>query len=701
MKSRVTLIAILFFGLVHAAQTQQIRKGDIDMEAFMEELFSQGEMDVDYEDLFESLLQVLLNPIHLNKANEEALQSLYILSPMQVNEILKHRAKFGDFLSIYELQAVPEMDLPTIYKLIPFVTLEDGENKSTTPLLTRILEEKDGYLIARHRRFWEERRGFTPPDTLSGGRISSRYLGDPNDLYVRFRIQHARDFSLGFTLDKDAGEQFIWDPRTKRYGFNFFSYHFTLYNQGKWKAITLGDYQMQFGQGLVFGAGFSVGKGAETITTVRRSSIGLRPFTSAMEFGFFRGVSATYETGRFSTTLMLSDAPRDGNVQLAQDTLSQEEAFISTLLLSGLHRTPTEISYKNQIRERNLGANIHYKSRDRNLQWGINSLFTQFSQPLIRQQRIYNTHEFAGRENHLHSLYFTYNFQNYFFFGESAISQSGGTANILGMMASLNSHINLAVLWRDYEKNFHSFSGNAFAEGSRPINEKGLYLGLQVRPTSKWTWSGYYDRFSFPWMRYRVYRPSSGREWLQRLHFRPNKTINAFVQYRDESKDRNLSASEQVSNTYLLSTGRRRNYVINLDYAISRRWSIKSRVQGSSFGFNGVKTRGYTLLQDINMDLGNWRWSTRFALFDTDDYDNRQFVYEKNVLWAFGFPQYYGQGIRFYFLTQYRVNPKLILYARWARTTYTDRDEIGSGLQQVQGNKLSETTLQVKYQFNR
>src|SRR5690606_5556458 len=215
-----------------------------------------------------------------NQAGAEALQSLYILSPLQVNSLLQYRERYGLLLTLYELQAVPEFDLETIYRLLPFVVVDDGEKKANQSFPQRVFSEKIAYFMLRESRVWEERRGFTPPETLSNGSLSTSYLGDPNNLYARFRIQHYQDFSLGFTLDKDAGEQFTWDGSTKRYGFNFLSYHFTLFQKGKWKTIAIGDYQAQFGQGLVFGSGYSPGKGAETVTTVRRSSTGFRPFTS-------------------------------------------------------------------------------------------------------------------------------------------------------------------------------------------------------------------------------------------------------------------------------------------------------------------------------------------------------------------------------------------------------------------------------------
>ncbi|WP_209331963.1 ComEA family DNA-binding protein [Lunatimonas salinarum] len=684
-----------------SAYSQEILRPEIDMEAFVEELFSMQKDDIEYEELYENLLQLYLNPISLNSANSEELSSILVLSPLQVNRFLEYRSEVGPLYSLYELQAIPDWDLATVRQVLPFVTLDQSGNSRGAPLWRRIRNERDAYMIFRHRRIWETRRGFTSPDTLSGGRLTTRYMGDPNDFYLRFRVQHANDFSLGITADKDAGEAFSWDPKTNRYAFNFLSYHFTRYQWGRWKTLTLGDYQLQFGQGLVFGAGFGVGKGAETITTVRRSSLGLRPYTSALEFGFFRGVAATYQTGLWEWTVMLSDSPRDARLQFQADSLDSEEGFFSSLLRSGLHRTPSEIAAKAQGREQNVGGNLHYRSLDRNFQWGFNALYTSYSQPFFPNSRIYNAFEFRGRDNHVQSTYFSYNYQNYFFFGEAAISKSGGTGSVLGLMASLTNKMDASLVWRNYERHFHSFYGNAFGEGSRPINESGMYLGLQYRPSRMWSWSFYYDSFRFPWMRFRVYAPSSGREWLTRLSFKPDRNTVVFIQWREEAKDRNLLSGDQTENHYRLMPGMKRNGVISLDRQFSRIWGMKSRVQFSSFDFAGRKTTGFAVMQDVQASWEKVRISGRFALFDTDDFDNRQYVYEKNVLWAFSAPNYYGQGIRYYLLGQYQINRQLTLWCRWARTAYTDRNTIGTGLQEINGNTLSETTLQLRYQFNR
>jgi hypothetical protein len=682
------------------AFAQNPTKGEIDIENFIEDLFGMQDGELDYEELYEGLLQVLLNPINLNKVTPEELKSLYILTPNQINQFFNYRSNFGDLISIYELQAIPEFNLATIYKILPFVVVSERTTQKGN-LLERIAESKDAYFILRHRRVWETRRGFTAPDTLANGSLTSRYQGDPNSLYGRFRIQQSKDFSLGITFDKDPGEEFIWDPNSQRFGFNFVSYHFTLYNKGQWDALSFGDYQLQFGQGLVFGAGFSVGKGAETITTIRRSNLGVRPYTAAMEFGFFRGVTATRRMGPIQLTLMASSAPRDANIQIGTDSTENEQAIITSLQQSGLHRTITEIGYKNQAREKNIGGNLQFISRDKSLQLGVNSLYTSFSQPFIRNARIYNQFEFYGQENHIHSFYFSYNFQNYFFFGESAVSKSGGTGNTLGMMSSLHPKLSFSLLYRNYSRNFHSFYGNAFGEGSRPINEKGVYLGINFKPNQKYNWSFYYDRFEFPWLRFRVYTPSWGEEWFSRFTYIPKKGTLIFIQGRQESKARNLSEYQGFQTSYQIDQGVRTNLAFNLDQRIDGRWSIKSRINGSTFHFGGKKTKGFAISQDLNADFPKWRFSSRFVLFDTDDFDNRQFIYERHVLWLFSIPGLHGQGMRYYILTQYKVSKKLSVWFRIARTTYTDREIIGSGLQRIEGNTLTESTFQLRYQFNR
>lgn len=675
-------------------------KQEIDPETFVERLFPVPEEDLDYESIYEVLFQLYLNPIDINKADSEILQATYLLNPEQISNLIMYRNNFGALISLYELQAVPGFDLFTIDRILPFVTLGESISRSQN-FWTRVQSEQQAYLLFRHRRVWETRKGFAPADTSNNGTISNRYLGDPNELYVRFRIQHSRDFSMGMTLDKDPGEQFMWDTKSARYGFNFFSFHFTRYFVGKWKVVSLGDFQASFGQGLVFGAGYTLGKGAETVPTVRRSSIGILPYTAALEFGFFRGVGATYQLKNWQVSLISSFAPRDGRSQSEIDSVGNEQSTISSFNQSGLHRTPSELSTKSRFRELSLGGNTQYSHPSGKFQAGSNILYTRFNQAWIRDSQVYNQFEFSGQSNSVGSIYFNYNWKNFYVFGESAISHSRGKGTILGFVSSLSRKVDFSLLWRKYDRDFHSFFSTGFAESTRPNNEQGVYLGIEIRPTTRWKINGYYDYFRFPWLKFRIYAPSVGSEWITRITYRPSRALSAFVQIRQEKKDRNIADSGEPNLPYRVLPITKINGLLSLEYQVSKSVFLRSRILFSQVKFNSEKSNGFMMLQDVQFGQQRWRITSRIALFDTDNYDNRLYAFENNVLWTFSIPAFSGQGLRYYLIGQYDFGPRLTSYLRFARTSYTDRESISSGLQTIEGPQQTETTILFRYMLHR
>ena len=84
-----------------------------DIESYLESLVQIQDNDLDYEEVYEALLQNSINPIDLNSATAEELHSLYILNVRQINAILKHREQSGPILSIYELQSISDLDIKT------------------------------------------------------------------------------------------------------------------------------------------------------------------------------------------------------------------------------------------------------------------------------------------------------------------------------------------------------------------------------------------------------------------------------------------------------------------------------------------------------------------------------------------------------------------------------------------------------------
>ena len=645
---------------------------EINLDEFIQRVFPVQQENINYDDLYESLYQLYQNPLDLNVASAEELASIYVLSQLQINNILEHRQQNGDFLSIYELQAVPNLDVATINRLLPFV--EVRYNFSINDLKNRLTNATEHYLVLRSDQVLEKSKGFE----------DGKYLGSPQRLYARYRLSHPKDFQVGFIIEKDAGEKNYLD---------YYTFHFQLRNKGHLKNLVLGDYQAQFGQGLICSAGFALGKGSEAIATTRRSNLGIRPYGSLLEGGYFRGAAATYQLGKIDLTAFYSYTKRDANVD---EIDGEREDYFSSILTGGYHRTEAELARKNQISEQNIGVNATFQLK--NGQIGATILNTQFDAILQRTPYLYNKFEFSGKHNLIVGTNFTYSWQNFNFFGEAAHSSSGGVGAIGGFIASLSRQVEWAVNIRSYDKNFHSFYANAFGENSRTINEKGIYMGLKFTPMKGLIFSAFYDRFQFPWLKYLVDSPSIGFDYLLRMTYQPNKKMLFYTQYHEEHKGKNLPNNMTVSDVVVNTL--RQSVLVNFEYSINRTFKSQTRVQMNTFRYASRSTsNGYVFMQDIEGSIKRLQLKGRIAFFSTDDYDSRIYAYENDVLYAVSLPAYYGKGFRTYLIARYGINRNLDLWLRFARTQLNNATSIGSGTDQINAPHKSDLKAQVRYRF--
>ncbi len=74
---------------------------------------------------WQTLNALARHKIQLNTADEATLQSIGLLTPLQISRFLRYRALLGDLLSIYELQAVPGFEPDVIRRILPYVTVGD------------------------------------------------------------------------------------------------------------------------------------------------------------------------------------------------------------------------------------------------------------------------------------------------------------------------------------------------------------------------------------------------------------------------------------------------------------------------------------------------------------------------------------------------------------------------------------------------
>lgn len=660
-----------------------------DLNEFIQDLLPVTSEENNPEELYEYFSQLATDPFDVNRVTESQLASLLVLNTRQIHAFLRYRERLGPFLSLYELQAIPEWDLAVIRQVLPFLCL----NKSRSGDTEAGGGTRQHFLLTRLRRVLETQKGFTRPEP--GSRSATRYAGSPWHWYTRYRYATTRNLSMGFTLEKDAGELFEWAPRRQIYGFDFTSLHIQLQPGKRIKNLIFGDYQIQSGQGLVLGAGFSMGKGSEVIQSIYRSSTGLRPYTSATEQGFFRGIALTFAPLRqWEANIFYSHKRSDGT--LAARGTVYDTTVITSFPTDGYHRTPTERSKHGNILEKNMGGYLLYKPRKSAFQGGITFLHTYYSLPVEKRNLPYNRYDFRGTTNTVAGIHTSYRTGNTHWFSETAVSRSGGIGNSAGAIRALNKYWDLALHSRFYQRNFHTLYGKAFGESSRPFNEYGLYAGLRYSPSRKWRYSTYLDVFHFPWKRYQTDTTSRGYGVLFHALWRPNKTTRFQAILQSEQKQQN----NKGGNPLPLIVTRKTTAMANLEWTPDRILSLRTRVQGARFRFGSqAPSEGFALVQDASLRLKRLELSGRMAFFKTDDYDSRQYVYEKDVMYAFSFPAYYQHGIRHYLMLRYDLTRQLRLWIRWAQTSYQNLGTIGSGLDEIVGNTRSELKFQAMYRF--
>jgi len=314
-----------------------------------------------------------------------------------------------------------------------------------------------------------------------------RYGGSPNEMYVRFRASRPGDFSFGATAEKDAGEKIRWSPSNRLYGMDYLSYHLQVQNKGWIKNLVVGDYLAQFGQGVVLGGGFGMGKGAESITTIRRSNVGFMPYTSLNESNFFRGLAGSLALHKnLSVHCFFSGIRRDARV--TPDSTAEDYSFVSSFAVTGYHRTMTEMASRKKILETNSGVIVNYRTAS--LDAGVIFHSTNFSKALHRKPTVYNQFSFHGDQNKNISFFLNYSWKNFTFFSELAQTLardlnpgslgSHGNAMAAGLLGSMTRQLDISLFYRNYKKDFYSFYSNALSENTLPQNESGMYWGWKI-----------------------------------------------------------------------------------------------------------------------------------------------------------------------------------------------------------------------------
>ncbi|MEI6123521.1 MAG: hypothetical protein WCQ95_07815 [Bacteroidota bacterium] len=540
-------MGFLFQIAVHAQVNPLNQAAEEIQKQEIENYSEQTQSEIDISDMVANLEYYQKHPINLNHTDYEELAGLGLLNDIQINNLLEHIKNNGKLLIINELQTIDGFDSDLIALLLPYVFVSIPDN-------SRVFNFNDIFKFGTHQLMYRYQRTLQPQKGYASVSDSVRqlspnyyYLGSPDKMYLKYRFNYFNNVKIGLTAEKDAGEQFF--KGSNPYGFDFYSAYININNVGILKNAVVGDYSLQFGQGLTLWTGTGFGKGVDAVG-IKKIARGITPNNSVYENGYMRGLAFTLAYKHFELTAFYSRKKIDGN--LINDSLDNAEMYISSLPEDGLHNTELSIAKKHSVGEQILGGHLAYKTRA--LSIGITTYATALQAPLFKEYQPYNQFQFSGARNTNIGINYSYIFRNVNLYGETSLSQNGALATINGIMASISKYVSLVVCYRHYPRNYQSLYSAAFSQSNNSFNESGFYTGMVIKPHYQIQLSAYADIYHYPWLKYQVNAPSRGYDFNLSLQYKPTKKIQIDLRYKFENSEKNSDDAAAAIITWYPST---------------------------------------------------------------------------------------------------------------------------------------------------
>lgn len=251
MRTLLLILAMLASGFALRAQAPEV-------EAAILHLTGAGSMEELDGSETERFMPFTVRPLRINVASRSQLLSSSLLSGYQVASLLDYRSRHGDILSVAELSLVDGFSEADARALSCFVSFDSPRGPGET------LSEADKW----------------------GGSVVSRFKPGGEDAFkMKCKVDYGGRVSAGFTLQD-----------------NFYAAFSS--SDGRHN-LSLGDYRLRFGQGLLYWDGFVL-SGYSTLSAFSRRPTGAVPAVSFSPAGLRRGAAYTLSARRYSSTVFVS-----------------------------------------------------------------------------------------------------------------------------------------------------------------------------------------------------------------------------------------------------------------------------------------------------------------------------------------------------------------------------------------------------------
>lgn len=639
-------------------------------ERFADLIAAEGDdSEVEWEDIHDVLADMAGRPIDINAATREDFEQLPFLTERQVEELCEYLYRYGRMRTVNELRLIESLDYGRRRLLECFLYAGPGPAESR-PSFRDMLSRGHSTLMATAKIPFYDRKG-----------DRDGYLGYKYKHWLRYDYAYSDRLRFGLVASQDAGEPMFASGNSM--GYDYYSFYFQLKHVGRVDNLTVGRYRLAFGQGLVLGSSFNLGK------TVMLSSMGrpvsaIRVHSSRSEADYFQGAAATIGlTHRIRLSAFASHRFLDATLN--------SDGTAATLITSGYHRTVKEMEKKNNTRSTAAGADISYSTGALNL--GITAVYTRLDRLLAPDtSKAYRRYYPAGTSFANLGLHYAYRHHLFSFNGETATDRHGAIATINSLSANLSDRLTLMLLHRFYSHRYTSLYAGSFSDGSRVQNENGLCLSLSWQPVHRLTLTAYTDWSRSFWPKYLISFTSHSSDNMLSVTYTTRRWAFG-SRYRLRLRQR-----DNARKTALIAYNDHRLRLYATYATADNCWTFRTQTDLSLTEYR-ERDRGWMVTENITCRFPWLRLSLDANYFRTDSYYSRLYAYEHGLLNSFSFPPFSGHGMRCAAIARADFGHRLMLMLKLGVTNYFDRNTIGSSYQTINASSAVDLELQARVRW--
>ena len=587
---------------------------------------------------------------NINTITENELFSLSFLNPQQINQFLLYRKTLGLFISLLELQAVPNWDITTIKTATGFFRVE-REVQMAPEMKQRIKEGSHMFLY----RTGGSKFGYSNGSSTVFNKSTDVEKGYKQLIKYTFQFQNLMQW--GFTMEKDAGEKNFADHT---------SGYLMVRKKGIINTLIIGDYLVNMGQGLIHWQGYAFGKSNNIIGGYRQGEA-IRPHSGSDENRYHRGIATTFEKKKLLITVFAGQEKIDANIMTDTSIGNNTSRFISSFLTSGLHAKASDLADKNSVKETVFGSRLGVQMKG--IKMAINYINTMFDVPIKKRYQPYNYHAISGNRWQNTSLDFSTNSKNIFLFGEAAIDQKLNKAIVTGLVKSFDTKLDATIIYRNIDKSFRSLQSNAMTQNTEANNERGIFSCVNFLVNTKTKIDGYADYFINPWVGYYTDGIRRGKTFSIQFTWKSNKKTEFYSRIQQDERNGNYRMDGDKTNRLGIITNTK--WRTHLSFMPHESFTIRQRIELAKYvqaeqpfeiGFMSYLEIIYKPM------LKPYSLSARMSIFETGGYNARIYAYERDLLSYYSIPAMYDKGIRHYLLMQYKISKSIQIWFKYIHT---------------------------------